>query len=239
MTATKIAIIGAMECEIVSIKQELIDLKEVVYADLYIFTGRIKDNFIILSKSGIGKVNAALNTQYIIDSFKPNIIINVGVAGGIDSCLDVGDIVIGTYLVQHDFDVSPLGYAKGYMCIGKEKDKPTKYYCDKNLVEKFQNLLEKSISKNKIHQGIIASGDQFISNKKIKEEINNYFGALAVEMEGCAIAQVATRNKIPFIVIRAISDLADGTLSKSHNEFEKYSNVSSQALKLFLNKMYN
>lgn len=239
MTATKIAIIGAMECEIVSIKQELINLKEIVYADLQIFTGKIKDNFIILSKSGIGKVNAALNTQYIIDTFKPDIIINIGVAGGIDSCLDVGDIVIGTYLVQHDFDVSSLGYAKGYMCIGKEKDNPTKYYCDKNLIENFQNLLEKNIPKNKIHQGVIASGDQFISNKKIKEEIHNHFGALAVEMEGCAIAQVATRNKVPFVVIRAISDLADGNLSKNHNEFKKYSQVSSQALKLFLDKMCN
>jgi adenosylhomocysteine nucleosidase len=234
MPTNKIAIIGAMECEVASIKQELKDLKEIVYADLQIFTGNIKDNFIILSKSGVGKVNAALNTQYIIDSFKPNIVINIGVAGGVDRCLNIGDIVIGTDLVQHDFDVSPLGYAKGYMCIGKEKDKPTKYYCDKNLVEKFQNILEGNISKSKIHQGVIASGDQFIADKDVKKEINKNFNALAVEMEGCAIAQVSTRNKIPFIVIRAISDLADGDMSNAHDEFEKYSQVSSQAIKLFV-----
>lgn len=238
MAINKIAVIGAMECEIVSIKQELTDLKELNYADLKIFTGKIKDNFVILSKSGVGKVNAALNTQYIIDTFKPNIIINVGVAGGIDSCLNVGDIVIGTYLVQHDFDACFFGYAKGYMCTGMEKDKPTKYYCDKNLAEKFQELLEKNIPVNKIHQGVIASGDQFISRRETKEEINKHFGALAVEMEGCAIAQVATRNKIPFIVIRAISDLADGNFAQYQNEFEKkYSQISSQALKLFLDKI--
>lgn len=234
MPTNKIAIIGAMECEISSIKQELKDLKEIVYADLQIYTGNIKDNFIVLSRSGVGKVNAALNTQYIIDTFKPNIVINIGVAGGIDKCLNIGDIVIGTNLVQHDFDITPLGYAKGCMCIGKDKSKPTKYYCDNNLIEKFQNILEENVTKNKIHQGVIASGDQFIADRDVKKEINESFDALAVEMEGCAIAQVATRNKIPFIVIRAISDLADGDMSNAHAEFEKYSQVSSQAIKLFV-----
>ena len=199
-TVSKIAIIGAMDCEINDIKKEITDLKEQNYADLKIFTGTINNKFIILAQSGVGKVNAALNTQYIIDTYKPNIIINTGVAGGIADGLDVGDVVIGTYLVQHDFDVTVLGYAKGYMCTGVEKDKPTKYYCDKELIEKFQSSLEQNMPAKKIHQGVIASGDKFISGKEIKKEINEYFGAVAVEMEGCAIAQVATRNKIPFIV---------------------------------------
>ena len=235
---SKIAIIGAMECEIDAIKKELSDLKEQNYADLKIFTGTINGKIIVLSQSGVGKVNAALNTQYIIDTFKPNIIINTGVAGGISDGLDIGDIVIGTYLVQHDFDVTALGYAKGYMCTGVEKDKPTKYYCDKELVENFQACLEQNIPKQKIHQGIIASGDKFISGKKIKKEINEYFGAIAVEMEGCAIAQVATRNKIPFVVTRAISDLADGKTAEYQNEFEKkISEVSTQTIKLFLKNL--
>ena len=140
-TVSKIAIIGAMDCEITDIKKELSDLKEQNYADLKIFTGIINNRFIVLAQSGVGKVNAALNTQYIIDTYKPDIIINTGVAGGIADGLDIGDIVIGTYLVQHDFDVTALGYAKGYMCTGIEKDKPTKYYCDKNLIDKFQDSL--------------------------------------------------------------------------------------------------
>ena len=235
---SKIAIIGAMDCEISAIKKEMFDLKEENYADLKIFTGTINGKFIILAQSGVGKVNAALNTQYIIDTYKPNIIINTGVAGGISEDLDIGDVVIGTYLVQHDFDVTVLGYAKGYMCTGVEKDKPTKYYCDKELVKSFQSCLEQNMSKQKIHLGIIASGDKFISGKEIKKEINEYFGAVAVEMEGCAIAQVATRNKIPFVVTRAISDLADGKTAEYQNEFEKkMSEVSTQTIKICLKNL--
>ena len=237
-TISKIAIIGAMECEIEDIKKEISDLKEQQYADLQIFTGTINDKIIILAQSGVGKVNAALNTQYIIDTFKPKIIINTGVAGGIADGLDVGDVVIGTYLVQHDFDVTVLGYAKGYMCTGVEKDKPTKYYCDKELINKFQTSLEQNMPSNKIHQGIIASGDKFVSGKEIKKEINEYFGAIAVEMEGAAIAQVATRNKIPFVITRAISDLADGKTAEYQNEFEKkMSAVSTQTIKIFLKNL--
>ncbi|MBR4633297.1 MAG: 5'-methylthioadenosine/adenosylhomocysteine nucleosidase [Elusimicrobia bacterium] len=235
---SKIAIIGAMECEISAIKKELFDLKEENYTDLKIFTGAISNKFIILAQSGVGKVNAALNAQYIIDTYKPNIIINTGVAGGISDGLDIGDVVIGTYLVQHDFDVTALGYAKGYMCTGIEKDKPTKYYCDKKLVERFQSYLEQNMPKQKIHLGIIASGDKFVSGKDSKKEINEYFGAIAVEMEGCAIAQVATRNKIPFVVTRAISDLADGKTVQYQNEFEKkMSEVSTQTIKIFLKNL--
>ncbi len=237
-TISKIAVIGAMDCEIDAIKKELPDLKEENYADLKIFTGTINGKKIILAQSGVGKVNAALNTQYIIDTYKPNIIINTGVAGGIADGLDVGDIVIGTYLVQHDFDVTVLGYAKGYMCTGIEKDKPTKYYSDKNLVENFQIALEQNMPSKKIHQGIIASGDKFVSGKEIKKEINEYFGAIAVEMEGCAIAQVATRNNVPFVVTRAISDLADGKTAEYQNEFErKMSELSAETIKIFLKNL--
>ena len=237
-TISKIAVIGAMDCEIDVIKKELSELKEENYADLKIFTGTINGKKIILAQSGVGKVNAALNTQYIIDIYKPNIIINTGVAGGIADGLDVGDIVIGTYLVQHDFDVTVLGYAKGYMCTGIEKDKPTKYYSDKILIEKFQIALEQNMPSKKIHQGIIASGDKFVSGKEIKKEINEYFGAIAVEMEGCAIAQVATRNKIPFVVTRAISDLADGKTAEYQNEFErKISALSTETIKIFLKNL--
>ncbi len=234
----KIAIIGAMDCEINDIKKEIKDLEEQNYADLKIFIGTINNKTVILAQSGVGKVNAALNTQYIIDTYKPDIIINTGVAGGIADGLDVGDVVIGTYLVQHDFDVTVLGYARGYMCTGVEKDKPTKYYCDKKLIEKFQISLQQNMPSKKIHQGVIASGDKFVSGKEIKKEINEYFGALAVEMEGCAIAQVATRNKIPFIVTRAISDLADGKTAEYQNEFEKkISEVSTQTIKIFLKNL--
>jgi len=232
ITNSKIAVLGAMECEVEEVKNYFADLKEQIYADLKIYTGNIGNKFIILAQTGIGKVNAALNCQYIIDTFKPDTIINIGVAGGIASVLEIGDIIIGTSLVQHDFDVSVLGYAKGYMCTGIKKDKPTKYFGDKIIIDKFKNSLTNLIDKNKIYEGIIASGDQFVSDKKLKEEINKTFNALAVEMEGAAIAQVATRNKIPFAVIRVISDLADGKTEEYKNVFEKKtSEILAKAIK--------
>ena len=234
-TFSKIAVLGAMECEIEEVKNYLINLKEQVYKDLKIFTGNIGNKFIILAQTGIGKVNAALNCQYIIDTFTPDIIINIGVAGGIGKGLKVGDIVIGTSLVQHDFDVSVLGYVKGYMCTGINKDKPTHFYCDKLITEKFKQSLLNILKENKIYEGIIATGDQFVSDKKLKEEINKTFNALAVEMEGAAIAQVATRNKIPFSVTRVISDLADGTTAEYQNVFEKEtSQILAEAVKNIL-----
>lgn len=234
-TNSKIAVLGAMECEVEEVKNYLTDLKEQIYADLKIFTGNIDNKFIILAQTGIGKVNAALNCQYIIDMFKPDVIINIGVAGGIGNGLKIGDIVIGNALIQHDFDVSVLGYAKGYIFTGVDKDKPTKFYGDKFIAEKFKSSLLNIVKENKIYEGIIATGDQFVSDKKLKEEINKTFNALAVEMEGGAIAQVATRNKIPFLVTRVISDLADGTTAEYQNVFEKEtSQILAEAIKKVL-----
>lgn len=233
-TSSKIAIIGAMSCEVNEIKNCLTDLKEISYQDLKIFTGTVNNKFIILSQSGVGKVNAAINTQYIIDTFHPDTIINTGVAGGLGKGLRIGDIVIAEYLVQHDFDVTFLGYAKGHMCDGGDKTKATKYYCDKNLAEVFEKTINEKMTEIKYHKGVIASGDIFISDKNQKEKINKKFDAIAVEMEGCAVAQTATRNGVPFIVIRAISDLADGTKGEYRMNLEDIAKLAAKAVKLFI-----
>ncbi len=233
-TIPKIAIIGAMSCEINEIKNYLTDLKENSYQDLKIFTGTIGNKFVILSQSGIGKVNAAINAQYIIDTFHPDMIINTGVAGGLGNGLKIGNIIIAEYLVQHDFDVTFLGYAKGNMCNGKDKTKPTKYYCDKNLTENFEKIINEKMPEIKYYKGVIASGDIFVSDKKRKEEINKTFGAIAVEMEGCAVAQAASRNGVPFIIIRAISDLADGTKDEYRFNLEDIAKLASKTVESFL-----
>ena len=207
-TISKIAIIGAMDCEINNIKKEITDLEEQNYADLKIFTGIINNKFIILAQSGVGKVNAALNTQYIIDTYKPNIIINTGVAGGIADGLDVGDIVIGTYLVQHDFDVTPFNYKKGQIPnvgIFIESD------------EYLIKIAEKCLKKAK--KGIIASGDIFVTESWMSEKINKKFNALCVEMEGASIAQVCYLSHIPFLVIRSISDVPNNKNVITYEEF--------------------
>jgi adenosylhomocysteine nucleosidase len=230
-----VGIIGAMDCEINQLKSKLHNLKEIKYGELVINTGELHGFYIVLVKSGVGKVNAALCTQYIIDNYHPAFIINTGIAGGVASGLQVGDIVAGSELVQYDFDVSAIGYAKGYMCTGKNPDKPTVFYSDTTLIKDFENAAKGSLN---VHTGVIASGDTFVSDKNKKKEIKETFNASAVEMEGCAIAQTAFTNGVPFIIVRAISDLADDTAAQDHEFVEtEMAERSSDAIeKLLLHK---
>lgn len=233
-----IAIIGAMDCEIETFKSLLQDIEEVDYCDLTIFIGKIHSNKIILAKSGVGKVNATLNTQYIIDCYNPDYIINTGVAGGVGKDLNVGDIVIADKLVQHDFDVTALGYAKGYICNGIEPQKPTYFYSDVELVNDFVNVSKTLDNDLGVHVGTVATGDTFVSSIEKKDELRKLFNAIATEMEGAAIAQTATRNHIPFVVMRAISDLADGSAPKSLQEVEtKMANFAASVTQNLLNNV--
>lgn len=228
------AIIGAMDCEIEKLKELMCDIQEVNHFKLTIFTGTICGHNVVLAKSGVGKVNAALNTQYIIDKYDPDYIINTGVAGGIADNLQVGDIVIGETLVQHDFDASALGYAKGYMCNGIEPDKPTLFYSDKELTSKFESAMSGSNDVN-VHKGVIATGDMFVSSSEKKQELKSLFNATAVEMEACAIAQTSNINQVPCLIIRAISDLADGSAPLSLSQVEtKMAQFASKTIAVLL-----
>lgn len=234
----KIAIIGAMDCEINKLKDLCSDIKAEEANNLTIYTGTLLGHPVILAKSGVGKVCAALHTQYIIDKYSPAIIINTGVAGGIGENLAVGDVVIGETLVQHDFNVTALGYARGYMCNGVNPDKPTVFFSDKNLVDKIENLLKDNLKNANVHRGRIATGDIFIGTAEMKKKIAEKFNAIAAEMEGCAIAQTSNFNNVPCLIIRAISDLADGTATKSQSEFEKMTaKVSSEAVEILLKNL--
>ena len=215
-----ICIIGAMECEVEKLKQKLEGLKTAHNGKMIIYTGSLYGHNVILTQSGVGKVNAAIGTQYIIDKYSPDFIINTGIAGGVAKGLRVGDLVIGSELVQHDFDVSAIGYARGYMCTGVNPDKPTVFYSDKKLIKKYEEAVKKSISLVKVHTGTIASGDVFVSDNGRKKEIHDIFNAAAVEMEGAAIAQTAAKNEVPFIIVRAISDLADDNAATEHEFVE-------------------
>lgn len=230
-----IGIIGAMDCEVSELKQKLENLEEIKHGNLQINLGTFYGHKIVLVKSGIGKVNAALCTQYIIDKFNPDYIINTGIAGGIAENLKVGEIVIGEKLVQYDFDVTAFGYAKGYLCTGIESDKPTYFNSDESLMAKIEGISDEKV---KFHKGIIASGDSFISDLERKKEIHNLFNATAVEMEGCAIAQTSNANNIPFVVIRAISDLADNNATESYTFSEdEIAKVSSSVVENLLKEI--
>ena len=213
-------IIGAMECEVNKLKSKLQNLKEVKSGAKVFYTGELHGHNVVLVQSGVGKVNAAICTQYIIDKFSPNYIINTGIGGGLGKGLQVDDIVIGTEFIQYDFDVTAIGYALGYMCTGVNKDKPTKFYSDEKLIEKFEKAVKEAAPDLKYHKGIIATGDCFVSSMEKKLQIRDAFNAVAVEMEGAAIAQTANANAVPCVIIRAISDLADDTAAADHEFVE-------------------
>ena len=226
-----ICIIGAMESEVGKLKTALNDVEEIKHGVFTLFKGKIYGNTVIIVKSGVGKVCGAVCTQLLIDKFNPDYIINIGIAGGLGSNMEVEDIVIAEKLVQHDFDATAIGYAKGYICDNTNSQEPTYFYADKNLVEKITKVIDEKMPSVKYHKGIVASGDMFIGASEKKKEIIEMFGAIAVEMEGAAIAHAATLNKVPFIIIRSLSDLADEKAGKGHifNE-EKAANVSSNVV---------
>lgn len=208
-------IIAAMEEEMREIKLRMTEIIEQKIHELTFFKGKIYNTKVVLVQCGVGKVNAARVTQMLIDEFNVGAVINVGAAGAANDELDIGDIVIGDKLVQHDFDITAFGHEKGYI---------TKFgvfvESDKKLIEKMKQTIE-TVSHNefKIKIGTIASGDIFCTEQKMKDKIREKFNAEAIEMEGAAVAQVCRLNDIPFIIIRSISDSPNGNNNLTFVEF--------------------
>ena len=202
-----IGIIAAMEEEFEEIVNIMSEVKEKEISKLTFITGKINTKSVVLVKSGIGKVNAARVTQIMIDNFHIETIINVGSAGALNPLLNIGDIVIGEKLIQHDFDITGVG---DYISS------------DSQLIEKIKNSINNiSNEEYKIKVGIIASGDIFCTAVEMKDKIYAKFNADCVEMEGAAIAQVCYLDKIPFIIIRSISDSPNGKNAIVFDEFVK------------------
>ena len=215
-----IGIIGAMAAETALLIARMTKTETVTVAGADYHCGVLEGVPAVVVQCGIGKVYAAIAAQIMIDRFSVGAIINTGIAGGVKSGLAVGDLVLSTDAVQHDFDLSMFGYAKGYMKVG-DKDKPTRYPADRELMSRFRAAAERVLRENRCVEGTIASGDCFIDNNAQKKEIAAFFDAAAVEMEGGAIAQVAFANRVPFIVVRAISALADDDAAVFSEDFEE------------------
>lgn len=231
----KIGIIGAMANETEHLQKLLQSTKPEKIGDLLYFIGELAGHTVIVVKCGVGKVNAARCTQLLIDHYNPDIIINTGIAGGISPELNVGDLVIGTGFVQHDFDVTAFGHAHGYPCTGEDDTKPTIFQSDERLIHPLKSAATEVIPKEKIREGLIATGDRFVSDPDEKKKIRELFGAVAVEMEGGAIAQTACFDQTPFVAVRTISDLADGSAAESFDVFEKdTAALSAAVIKKFL-----
>lgn len=183
--------------------------------------GELDGKEAVVAVCGVGKVFAAMCTQTMILEFKPDVIINVGVAGGLrvqfKPKLKPGDIVIGANVIQHDFDVTALGYLRG-----QNPDlKKINYKCMDGSVLKFKEICDEM--ELVAYKGCIASGDQFIASKEKQDDINLWFGAAACDMESGAIGQVCFVNNVPFCVLRTISDGADIGAAESYEEFAKSS----------------
>jgi adenosylhomocysteine nucleosidase len=213
-------VIGAMSIEIGLLRAALSGVETQEHAGLTFYRGALGSHTVVLVQSGVGKVNAARCTQLLIDRFAPDYIVNTGIAGGVGKGLAIADVVIGTELVQHDFDVSFFGYARGNLCSSKD-GKPTVYAADPELADAFRAAAEELAGKARVKTGRIASGDQFVAERAVKRDIADAFGALACEMEGAAVAQTAALAGVPFVVVRAISDLADGSDEALSETFDR------------------
>lgn len=212
---SKIGIIGAMEEEVTALRNKMSnkELKQIAGMDFY--QGILEDQEVVLVRCGIGKVNAAICTQALIDTFHIQYIINTGVAGGIYEKLDIGDIVISSDGVQHDFDTTAFGDPIGIIPRMDESF----FKADDQLIQLAKESAKNLPSNPKVYVGRIASGDQFISGSKQKERIWNHFQAYCAEMEGAAIAHTCYLNQIPFVIIRSISDKADHSADINFQEF--------------------
>ncbi|WP_286238576.1 5'-methylthioadenosine/S-adenosylhomocysteine nucleosidase [Neptuniibacter halophilus] len=210
----RIGIIGAMDEEIELLKSSLQDREDHEIAGYHLFTGTLHGKDIVLLKSGIGKVNAAIGTTILLQVFKPDCIINTGSAGGFDPSLQVGDIVISSEVRHHDVDLTVFGYE-----YGQVPRQPAAFSPDPTLAE----IAERCIARMEGMQttrGLICTGDQFMNDPARTERKRKLFPQMkAVEMEAAAIAQTCTQFKTPFIVIRALSDIAGQESGISFDQF--------------------
>lgn len=217
-----IGLIGAMASEVELLTARLENPQTVSCGDLIFHQGRFGKQETVIVQCGIGKVCAAMCAQAMIDRFGVSAIVNTGVAGGLAASLAVGDLVVATDAIQHDFDLTAFGYARGYMpSAGGTTASPTRYPADEQLAERFCRAAAKVMTTGKTIRGTIVSGDIFVDDTALKRTLIQQFDAAAAEMEGAAIAQVAAANHIPFAIVRAISDLAEGGATISFDTFEK------------------
>ncbi len=230
MSNKTLGVIGAMDSELSLLCSKLQDPVQEQRGGLCFHVGQLGSTRVILVKSGVGKVYAARCAQLLIDFYHPDLVVNTGIAGGIGQGLRVGDVVIATGLVQHDFDVTAFGYARGNFCDHARPEWPTIFPCDESAIGLLDAASASCLAADRIHHGVIATGDVFVSSQAQKLEIAHTFQALAAEMEGGAIAQVANANGTPVAVLRAISDLADGTAPASFDAFEQQTADLSAAI---------
>lgn len=212
-----IGIIGAMEVEVETLKEKMQVQNIGKKAGMEFCEGILEGQPAVIVRSGVGKVNAAVCTQILIDDFQVEAVINTGIAGSLKAEINIGDLVVSKDLVQHDMDAVNFGYAPGQI---PQMD-VFSFEADKTMADLAEEVCEKVNPEIKVFRGRIVSGDQFVADKAVKNRITEQFHGFCTEMEGAAIAQAAYLNEIPFVILRAISDKADDSASEDYPSFEK------------------
>lgn len=212
----KIGLIGAMEVEVSALKEAMKVDRVVTKAGMNFYEGMLKGTPAVVVQCGVGKVNAAMCVQILADLFHITHVLNTGVAGSLNADLDIGDILVSELTIQHDVDASPLGYQLGKIPGFENRE----FRADAGMADAVMDACKRVNQDIHSVKGCVVSGDQFISDAKVKEHLISEFHGDCAEMEGAAIAQAAVLNGIPFVIVRAISDKADGSANMDYPTFE-------------------
>ena len=212
-----IGIIGAMDEEVAALKEAMEVIETVERASMLFVKGKLADKEVIVVRSGVGKVNAAVCAQILASEFGVDTLINTGIAGSLDARIDIGDMVISTDALHHDMDATSFGYPIGEV----PRMDILAFPADEKLVKLAAEANAEANPDIHTFTGRVVSGDQFVASDEVKGKIADNFGGLCTEMEGAAIAHTAYLNKISYVIIRAISDKADGSATEDYPTFEK------------------
>ena len=228
-----LGIIGAMDEEVSQLKEYMTDTIIHKKASMEFYSGKLHGKDIVIVRSGIGKVNAAVCSQILIDDFHVDALINTGIAGSLKAEINIGDVVLSKDVLHHDVDCVAFGYPLGQI----PRMDVLSFEADADMLTLAKKSCKKVNPEIGVFTGRIVSGDQFISNRNRKNSISENFNGYCTEMEGAAIAQTAYLNNIPFLIIRAISDKADDSAEMDYPAFESL--AIKRSVKLLLEMVEN
>ena len=229
-----LGIIGAMDEEVAKIKERLENVEVQTFGGMDFYKGNFEGKSVVVVRSGIGKVNAAVCAQILADRYQVSGIVNTGIAGSLMAKIDIGDIVLSTDALQHDMDATNFGYPAGQI----PRMDVLSFPADPKLLALAKECCGRVNPEIHTYVGRVVSGDQFISDQKKKDWLIETFHGYCTEMEGAAIAQAAYLNGIPFLIIRAISDKADNSANVDYPTFEAQAIIHSVNLMLEMIRCY-
>ena len=229
-----LGIIGAMDEEVAKIKERLENVEVQTFGGMDFYKGNFEGKSVVVVRSGIGKVNAAVCAQILADRYQVSGIVNTGIAGSLMAKIDIGDIVLSTDALQHDMDATNFGYPAGQI----PRMDVLSFPADPKLLALAKECCGRVNPEIHTYEGRVVSGDQFISDQKKKDWLIETFHGYCTEMEGAAIAQAAYLNGIPFLIIRAISDKADNSANVDYPTFEAQAIIHTVNLMLEMIRCY-